>query len=436
MYAGSSRWSLTPGRHPVKEFPTGYLSWGLRWAGFAGMLRPLAMSYPLSPAQRNDGRLWAVAFALSLLLNAALLVLAGISILQFERFRPNRIVSPPPPAEAVQFIAPELAPSANPSAPAVAGDPPELVPAADPAFTRTTEDQRGKRPDQPAFIGERDTQATSDTTPTPGAPAMPAQAGIEPRHPTEFETTESHYQDGELVPAAPLTANSPAPPAPLMPLAPPQPTPPATAQPGQESPTPGSDTEESSPPPADRLATGPHPVDLPVPKPVADEAPKPGPAQRPKEGQPDAVAADSELKQTSTPAPPQSTPKPPAFRGYQRKTAIHGSISRNGRSALDVEDSPLGRYQAVVSRAVELEWQRNCVRYRDFITPGFLTVRFFIDAKGKVRNVDFVGEIKTGQQQKGFTLNSIRDAAIPAMPPEVKKDFQEDPLELIFNFYF
>jgi hypothetical protein len=56
--------------------------------------------------------------------------------------------------------------------------------------------------------------------------------------------------------------------------------------------------------------------------------------------------------------------------------------------------------------------------------------------EGTVRNVDFVGAMQTGQQQKGFTLNSIRDAAIPAMPPELKKDFQEEPLELIFNFYF
>ena len=63
-------------------------------------------------------------------------------------------------------------------------------------------------------------------------------------------------------------------------------------------------------------------------------------------------------------------------------------------------------------------------------------MRFFVDAKGKVRNVQFVGATQTGQQQKGFTLNSIRDAVIPAMPPEVRKDYLKDPLELIFNFYF
>jgi hypothetical protein len=388
------------------------------------------MTSQLSPAQRNDGRLWATAFGLSLVLNALLVLLAGVSILELQKFQPTQIVATPP-AETIQIIAPEIA-AADPAS--AAEEPPVPLPPADPAFTRTSEDQRGKRPDQPAFIGERDTQATSDTTPDPAAPAMPAQAGIDPRHPSEFETTESRYQDGELTTESPLVPDSPEPPAPLVPNA--LPNPPATASRGQETPATGTDTELTSPPPPERLATSPNPVDVQVPKPTPDENPKPGPAQRPAEGQPDAPAEPDEIKEKPSPPQPQNTPKPPAFKGYQRKTAIHGSISRTGRSALDVEDSPLGRYQATISRAVELEWQRNCVRYRDFITPGFLTVRFFVDNKGKVRNVDFVGAMQTGQQQKGFTLNSIRDAEIPAMPPELKKDFQDEPLELIFNFYF
>ena len=396
------------------------------------MFPALAMTSQLSAAQRNDGRLWATAFGLSLVLNAGIVLLAGFSILQLEKFQPTRIVATPP-AETLTFIAPELAAEA----PKSAGNPAEPVapvPAVDPAFARTSEDQRGKRPDRAPFIGERDTQATSNTPPNPSAPAMPAQAGIDPRHPGDIETTESRFRDGELTADSPLTPDSPLPPAPLAPN--PSPLPPATADRGQETPTPGTADKLTPPPPSETLATGPHPVDIPVPKETADENPKAGPPQLPKEGQPDTPPNPNDIKETKSTPQAQDTPKPPAFRGYQRKTAIQGSISRTGRSALDVEDSPLGRYQASISRAVELEWQRNCIRYRDYITPGFLTVRFFVDAKGKVRNVDFVGAMQTGQQQKGFTLNSIRDAAIPAMPPELKKDFQEEPLELIFNFYF
>jgi len=125
----------------------------------------------------------------------------------------------------------------------------------------------------------------------------------------------------------------------------------------------------------------------------------------------------------------------PAFSGNQKKTAIRGSISRTGRSSLDVADTPLGRYQAIISRAVELEWQRNCTRHRDFITPGYLTIRFFVEASGKVRRVQFV-DGQTPEIQKGFTLNSIRDADIPPMPAALKDDYAKEPLELIFNFYF
>ncbi len=96
----------------------------------------------------------------------------------------------------------------------------------------------------------------------------------------------------------------------------------------------------------------------------------------------------------------------------------------------------MGRYQSQISRAVELEWQRNCVKHRDFITPGYLTVRFFVQPSGKVRSVQFVGDLQTGEVQKGFTLNSIREAPIPEMPSAVKKEMNGDALELIFNFYF
>jgi hypothetical protein len=44
--------------------------------------------------------------------------------------------------------------------------------------------------------------------------------------------------------------------------------------------------------------------------------------------------------------------------------------------------------------------------------------------------------METGEVQKGFTLNAIRDAEIPPMPAVLKKEFAKEPLELIFNFYF
>lgn len=199
--------------------------------------------------------------------------------------------------------------------------------------------------------------------------------------------------------------------------------------------TPGAPSVHSTAPPSEKLLEGPNPVEVQVPREVAtEEKIKPTPDKQPAVNSPPAPKPTEFTKTTGVSKTKPS--KDPAFKGFQRKTAIVGSISRTGRSAMDVEDSPLGRYQAVISRAVEQEWQRNCVRHRDYITPGFLTVRFFVETGGKVRSVQFVGDMETGEVQKGFTLNSIRDAEIPPMPPALRKEYEKEPLELIFRFYF
>ena len=53
-----------------------------------------------------------------------------------------------------------------------------------------------------------------------------------------------------------------------------------------------------------------------------------------------------------------------------------------------------------------------------------------------MKSVQFVGDMETGEVQKGFTLNSIRNAEIPAMPASLKKSYEGDTLELVFRFYF
>ena len=364
-----------------------------------------------SNCRQGDGRLWALALGLSVLLNVGVLLLVGFTALKPQQFRKDRPVPSPAPQETTVTIFPEMIPAvansavAAPVAPATRGKRP---------FARTSEDQLAPTSEMPAFIGERNTQATSDRSPDASAPPLPSQAGIDREN---LETTESRYQDSRLASDSISNHLPPTPSPPALPESP-------SSQ--EKSDTSYPDASASSPPQRERLLEGPNPVDVAVPQETPEnEEIKPTPSKSPKNGRP-------MPKATEAPKPAND----PSFRGNQRKTAIVGSISRTGRSALDVTDSPLGRYQAIISRAVELEWQRNCVRHRDFITPGFLTVRFFIETNGRVRSVQFVGDMTTGEVQKGFTLNSIRDAKIPAMPATVRKDFVKEPLELIFNFYF
>jgi hypothetical protein len=360
------------------------------------------------------------ALGLSLFIN--LLLAAGLAFWVIDALRMSVVV----PEESVQedrvvTILPEWTPVPDPAQ--------ENVPK---RFTRTSPEQTAPEPPETsAFEGERNTQATSDRAVKVNAPELPSQQGIEPRDPAEFETTESRFQDGRLdVPEAPVSPASDFQPEFVPPVVDPV------------AATPASPSEPVViPPQREKAFEGPNAVDVAaqpdVTPPKEQVEPSPPREEAPPEPRPEVVA------QQETPVEaPKETPKPvsrsndPAFSGFQQKTAIVGSISRTGQSALDVEDSPMGRYQAAISRAVELEWQRNCVRHRDFITPGFLTVRFYVEASGKVRSVQFTGDMETGEVQKGFTLNSIRDAPIPKMPDAVRKKQNGQPLELEFRFYF
>ena len=401
----------------------------LRRRDFPARLAAFAMTASASIARQGDGRLWAIALGLSLLVNVGLLGIAGFAILKTQVIHQSQPVTSSPTAESETTVTifPEFAAASTSPAATAAPAPAESVPV-QPRFARTSDDQTAPAPEKTPFIGERNTQATSDRSPDPTAPPLPSQAGIDR---DDLETTVSTYQDGKLgsnQPAQPQES-VPAPPSPVLP----DPAMAENSAAGEKTETPGNDDSKSTPPPPETLLEGPSPVDVPVPRPTEVKSEiKPSPEKRPKQGA-------SATKTTAANTPKSAATKSasdPGFSGYQRKAAIVGSISRTGRSALDVVDSPLGRYQAAISRAVELEWQRNCVRHRDFITPGFLTVRFFVETSGKVRTVRFVGDMETGEVQKGFTLNSIRDADIPAMPAAVKKDFEKEPLELIFNFYF
>jgi len=274
---------------------------------------------------------------------------------------------------------------------------------------------------------------------------VPSLAGAEPRR-DRAEATESSYRDGALsAEPPPLT-----PPAPSGAAAQPAGSPAALPPAGLETPpvaaTALPENLGMAAPARAELLPGPEAIDTPERMETAKVAPlaaaPPGeqaPAgERLRESPQDKPASAASAAQEQAQAPP-SLPKPardPAFRGNQEKTKMEGSISRKGKAALDVADTPLGRFQAQLSRAVELEWQRNCVRYRDLITPGFITVRFVIDSKGKITALSFVEAVEVGEVQKGFTANSIRKAQIPPMPAALARELNGEPLELTFNFYF
>lgn len=376
----------------------------------------------------NQSRLWLVSFLCSLILLLIGVFLFGVLTLTSMVFSPKRPL-PRPAEQVVVILAPALpkavtmpAPPATPAAPEVEKDRPQ--------FARTSADQESAPPAKADFIGDRDTTATSDSIPLAGAPAMPSQAGREPRRPKEIETTVSKPQDGDIAHTAPSTPSP-------QPMAQPSPRTPNENIP-QKLPSKASTlaenrTEQEMPDKPEQKEIIPKETilgEIPVERAAKQEEIKPKPM---------VATEDSREKTSQLPKPNkprEADPTTPGFRGNQEKTKISGSITRQGKSALNVANTSLGRYHATLSRAIEAEWHRNCTKYRDFITPGILTMRFVIDPNGSVRSVSVVEMVDAGEVQKGFTLNSIRQAKLPAIPADLKKELDGEPLEITYNFYF
>ncbi len=374
----------------------------------------------------SQSRLWLVSFLCSLALLLIGVFLFGVLTLTSMVFSPKPPL--PRPAEQVVVI---LAPALPKAAPAATTAPTIPVEEKDrPQFARTSADQESAPPEKADFIGDRDTIATSESIPLAGAPAMPSQAGREPLRPKEIETTVSKPQDGDITHTAPSTPSP-------QPMTQPSPRSPNESF-QQELPTKASTlaenrTEQEMPDKPEQKEIIPKETilgEIPVERAAKQEEIKPKPM---------VATEDSREKASQLPKPNkprEADPTTPGFRGNQEKTKISGSITRQGKSALNVANTSLGRYHAALSRAIEAEWHRNCTKYRDFITPGILTMRFVIDPNGSVRSVSVVEMVDAGEVQKGFTLNSIRQAKLPAIPADLKKELDGEPLEITYNFYF
>ena len=328
---------------------------------------------------------------------------------------------PPQPPEPV-VKQPPLKPVIEPEPLEPAGKKP--LPKPKRRFARTSEDQAGKPDALTDILGERDTRAASESLPVPGAhPELPSQDGRKPLHPDHVETVNRDHVDGSVgndktgdeteMPqeATARKDNTLIDEAPK--LDPVQPDEAESARPKDKQMPVGKALPRTDD------GTGRNQIED---KPKAEESPK----ERPNPG----------AKRDGAGEEAEQDLKKDGFSGFSRKTKLTGSISRRGKSALNVKNSPLGRYQALVSRAVELQWRRNCEQHRDHIVPGVMSIRFYVDERGRVSGIKFQEVIEGSYITRGFTQRAIRQAKIPRMPKAVLKELDGEPLELIYNFYF
>ena len=126
----------------------------------------------------------------------------------------------------------------------------------------------------------------------------------------------------------------------------------------------------------------------------------------------------------------------PGFKTHERKTKLTGKFSFGRRPTLDVEATPLGRYQMIVYRAIGEQWYRQCDLNRDLIVAGTVRIRILIAKNGNVTSMRQTSRVGASEVQKSFTFLAIKLAKLPAMPPEVRNELVGETLEMYFDFNF
>ena len=70
------------------------------------------------------------------------------------------------------------------------------------------------------------------------------------------------------------------------------------------------------------------------------------------------------------------------------------------------------------------------------IIPGSVVVSLRINADGLLENMELVRRRGASMIQQSFTFGAIRNASLPPMPSQVRREMHGDLLELIFTFNF
>ena len=408
------------------------------------------MVTPMSFNQRRQGRLFRVSWGACLLLS----VLAHLFLLAGTYLVPEEWLSSPRPAEARRqvVVTARMVRKVEPEKKGNRQAPQERLP----STVKTSEEQESAtRPETPRFQGNRNTRREGGRKDPDSSRDMPAQDGEE-RENGEIVLFDQERQDGDM--SHERDGNK-------------------DADPGASASMPFQPLEPSSPPPGHPDALNPSPNATGSPSAVGEEGlarqdrtparehvmqlphavtlPRPG---RPEE--PDALeelaksiarGADRpplnlpDLQLPPNARPPQKQPlydpmfnaeNQPGFKTHERKTKLTGKFSFGRRPTLDVEATPLGRYQMIVYRAIGEQWYRQCDLNRDLIVAGTVRIRILIAKNGNVTSMRQTSRVGASEVQKSFTFLAIKLAKLPAMPPEVRNELVGETLEMYFDFNF
>lgn len=330
-------------------------------------------------------------------------------------------------------------------------EPPPVVPPPPPApkkeiYIRTAQNERAENaPKNAAFVSDRNTTAATVKAPFPdGTEPLPTMDGL--KLPTK-ELTDRDHRDGEIKDdARPKTPQGA--PAMLQPQPPSPPRPPSIVKPKDAAPPPqpvappqsvAKMVPESTPltkmmEEADKALASVDKNRLTIEVKKAEATPDTPPMpQQPAPQTPPARETAQAMPEAQEQPVPKAIPvmqdpttrstrnqDADAFTPFTRTTQTKGTLSNRGsEAAVDAEESPKGRYIRQVTGQVEKKWHLYRLLRRDGVTYGSLEIVFYVNKKGKVEDLRIVNDKESNPILTGFTLQAIRDAAIPPIPADV-----------------
>jgi hypothetical protein len=122
-----------------------------------------------------------------------------------------------------------------------------------------------------------------------------------------------------------------------------------------------------------------------------------------------------------------------AYRPQKIVTRMQGNISNRGRSSVGAIGTPQGRFQKAVEDAVGSRWYYYVGQRADLVDIGTVRIEFRIMPSGRVKDARIVSN-SSNQTFGSVSLQSILDASIPPMPPELATLVPESGLEFTFSF--
>jgi outer membrane biosynthesis protein TonB len=275
-----------------------------------------------------------------------------------------------------------------------------------------------KKPENAPFESDQHSKAASEQPPDGSLP-LPSQKGITQ---AALELQDQRHTSGEK-PASKSGNPAPQPPSPA--------TPPETSQQIPPQPSPSTLPQPSSTPSATPKASPtstPPPNNIKLLEPPDQEPPQD--VKKPQLQDTSRSQSPSQNRQASEPGNKGTT------KGYQpetRQTVIRGNISNRGRSSVEAEATPIGRYKKAVADAIGSRWYYLVDERMGLLSIGTVSVSFKVSGNGKVTGLHVVSS-NSNESLTDCSLRSIMDAKLPPIPPDVSKTLQDGSLEIDYSF--